>query len=122
MGLTRADLVAVIVADAAEFLTALFGASMAGVVPASLYPPATTTELRQYLRATAGILQSARAAGELESGWLSSMVLAAGAVGCVLGGKLTDWLMKRTGNAWQSRCARSGRRTVRTSSNPRNQK
>ena len=67
MGLTRADLVAVIVADAEQFLTALFGASMAGVVPASLYPPATTTEPRQYLRATAGILQSARVAAVISS-------------------------------------------------------
>jgi fatty-acyl-CoA synthase len=67
MGLGRDHLVALIVSDPEQFLTALFGASMAGVVPASLYPPATTTGLPQYLRATAGILRSARATAVVTS-------------------------------------------------------
>src|SRR6185436_1728734 len=41
-GLRRGDLVAIVLADAEQYLTALFGASIAGVVPASIYPPSTT--------------------------------------------------------------------------------
>jgi fatty-acyl-CoA synthase len=66
-GLGRGDLVAVIVGDSEQFLTSLFGASMAGVVPASLSPPATMTELPEYLRATAGVLRFARAAAVVTS-------------------------------------------------------
>jgi fatty-acyl-CoA synthase len=57
-GLKRQDLVALIIGDADQFLTTLFGASIAGVIPASLYPPATTSDLQRYLTATAGILNS----------------------------------------------------------------
>jgi fatty-acyl-CoA synthase len=57
-GLGRGDLVALVVGDAEQFLTTLFGASIAGVIPASLYPPATTSDLPRYLAATAGILRS----------------------------------------------------------------
>ena len=39
-GLRRGDLVALVIADAEAFLTMLCAASMAGVIPASLYPPA----------------------------------------------------------------------------------
>jgi fatty-acyl-CoA synthase len=58
LGLGRGDLVALVVGDAEQFLTTLFGASIAGVIPASLYPPATTSDLPRYLAATAGILRS----------------------------------------------------------------
>ena len=58
LGLGRGDLVALVIGDAERFLTTLFGASIAGVVPASLYPPATTSSLPQYLAATAGLLKS----------------------------------------------------------------
>jgi fatty-acyl-CoA synthase len=61
LGLARGDLVALIIADAEQFLTALFGASIAGVIPASLYPPTTTSDLPRYLAATAGILKACRA-------------------------------------------------------------
>jgi fatty-acyl-CoA synthase len=57
-GLGRGDLVALIIGPSEQFLTTLFGASMAGVIPASLYPPAPTSDLPRYLAATAGILNS----------------------------------------------------------------
>jgi fatty-acyl-CoA synthase len=60
-GLERGDIVALIVGDEEQFLTALFGASIAGLVPACLYPSTTTSDLPRYLDATAGILRSARA-------------------------------------------------------------
>ncbi len=58
LGLRRGDLVALVVADHEQFLTSFFGASMAGAVPASLYPPATTSDLPRYLEATAAVLRS----------------------------------------------------------------
>jgi fatty-acyl-CoA synthase len=61
LGLRHGDLVALIVADHEQFLTSLFGASLAGVVPASLYPPATTSELAAYVKSTAAVLQSCAA-------------------------------------------------------------
>ena len=57
----RGDLVAIVLADAEQFLTTLFGASMAGVVPASLYPPSTMGELPRYLEQTARILRACSA-------------------------------------------------------------
>jgi len=57
LGLRRGDLVALIVADHEQFLTSLFGASLAGVVPASLYPPATTSDLASYLESTTAVLR-----------------------------------------------------------------
>ncbi len=60
-GFQRGDLVAIVLADAAEFLATLFGASMAGVIPASLYPPATTSDLPRYLELTSAILRSSGA-------------------------------------------------------------
>ena len=48
-GLQRGDLVALILPDPDQFLTALFGASIAGLVPASLYPPASVSEPEPYL-------------------------------------------------------------------------
>ncbi|MBZ5557909.1 MAG: fatty acyl-AMP ligase [Acidobacteriia bacterium] len=60
-GLRRGDLVAIVLADAEEFLSTLFGASMAGVIPASLYPPATTSDLPRYLELTTSILRSSGA-------------------------------------------------------------
>jgi fatty-acyl-CoA synthase len=60
-GLRRGDLVALILPDAEQYLTALFGASIAGVVPASLYPPSTSSDLPRYLELTANILRSSEA-------------------------------------------------------------
>ncbi|HEV2986217.1 MAG TPA: fatty acyl-AMP ligase [Vicinamibacterales bacterium] len=60
-GLRRGDLVAIILADAEQFLTTLFGASMALVIPASLYPPSPTSDLARYLDLTAATLRAAGA-------------------------------------------------------------
>jgi fatty-acyl-CoA synthase len=58
LGLGHGDLVALVIGDSEQFLTTLFGASIAGLIPASLYPPASTSDLPRYLAATAGILKS----------------------------------------------------------------
>ena len=58
LGLGAGDLVAIVVSDPEGFLTTLFGASIAGVIPASLYPPSPTSDLASYLDATARVLQS----------------------------------------------------------------
>jgi len=71
-GLRRGDLVALVIADAEQFLTALFGASIAGVVPASLYPPATAGDLSRYFTLTAGILRTAGARAVVTSAALTS--------------------------------------------------
>jgi fatty-acyl-CoA synthase len=60
-GLRRGDLVALVLPDAAQFLTALFGASVAGVIPASLHYPAMTSDLPRYMDLTAGILRASDA-------------------------------------------------------------
>ena len=67
LGLTRGDLVAIIVGDSESFLLTLFGASIAGLVPASLYPPTHTSDLPSYLEATGRVLQSCRARGVITS-------------------------------------------------------
>jgi fatty-acyl-CoA synthase len=60
-GLKRGDVVALAIGDAEVFLTSLFGASMAGFVPASLHPPATTRDLPAYVDLTARTLRAAGA-------------------------------------------------------------
>ena len=67
LGLRRGDLIAIIVGDPEAFLTTLFGASIAGLVPASLYPPAPTSDLPSYLEATARVLRSCTARGVVTS-------------------------------------------------------
>jgi sugar phosphate permease len=52
-------------------------------------------------------LEKARGASESQSGTLTSMVLAAGALGCFFGGWLTDWLVRKTGNRRWGRTAQS---------------
>src|SRR5262249_55029024 len=62
-GLRRGDLVALVLADAESFLTSLLGASMARVVPASLYPPALmgAADLSPYLQLTGRMLRAGHA-------------------------------------------------------------
>ena len=66
-GLGTEDLVAIIVGDPQGFLTTLFGASIAGVIPASLYPPATTSDLPAYLEATGRVLAACGATAVITS-------------------------------------------------------
>src|SRR5947209_1338309 len=56
-GLEPGDLVAIVINDAEQFLTAFLGVSVAGMIPASLYPPSTTSELAAYLELTVGIVR-----------------------------------------------------------------
>lgn len=55
-------------------------------------------------------LKEARGCSEIEAGWLASIVLAGGAIGCLSGGFLIDWLTRTTGDRFRSRrrlCASS---------------
>jgi fatty-acyl-CoA synthase len=60
-GLNRGDLVGLVLPDAEQFLTTLFGASIASLVPASIYPPSTTSDLPRYFEQTAAILRASGA-------------------------------------------------------------
>ncbi len=67
LGLTQGDLVAIVVGDPEAFLTTLFGASISGVIPASLYPPSATSDLTSYLAATGRVLRSCGARAVITS-------------------------------------------------------
>ena len=72
-GLRRGDLVGLVIADAESFLTALFGASIAGLVPASLYPPTTTIgDMSRYFALTTGILRASGARAVVASASLTA--------------------------------------------------
>lgn len=60
-GLERGDVVALVLPDAEAFLTVLFGASIAGVIPASLAPPTVTAQTSRYFEQTAAVLRAAGA-------------------------------------------------------------
>jgi acyl-CoA synthetase (AMP-forming)/AMP-acid ligase II len=60
-GLRRGDLVALVLADPEQFLTTLFGASIAGAVPASMYSPATPGDESRDMQLTAAILGASQA-------------------------------------------------------------
>jgi fatty-acyl-CoA synthase len=60
-GVRRGDVAALVLVDPEQFLTALFGASIAGVVPALLQPPVITGGPEQYFNASAAILRHAGA-------------------------------------------------------------
>jgi acyl-CoA synthetase (AMP-forming)/AMP-acid ligase II len=61
VGVRRGDLVALVLGNAEDFLTALVGTAITGAVPASLYPPATAGQLARYLELTARILRASAA-------------------------------------------------------------
>jgi fatty-acyl-CoA synthase len=58
-GLRRGDTVAIVVADAETFLTTIFGASMAGVVAASMHPPLSVLDRARSIDLIAPALRSA---------------------------------------------------------------
>ena len=60
-GLRRGDLVGLVLPDPEQFLTTLFGASIAGLIPASIYPPSMTSDLPRYFELTAAILRASGA-------------------------------------------------------------
>jgi fatty-acyl-CoA synthase len=60
-GLQPGDLLALVIGDSEQFLSALFGSSLAGLIPASLYPPAIVSDLRAYLEATSRVVYGAGA-------------------------------------------------------------
>ena len=60
-GLARGDVAAIVIGDAEQFLTALIGAAIAGIVPASLYPPSTTTQVSQFFESSAPALAASHA-------------------------------------------------------------
>jgi len=68
MGLRRGDVVALALDDAEAFLTVLYGASMAGALPASLHPPGATRDLESYCDVTAGVLKASGARALVTSG------------------------------------------------------
>jgi len=71
-GLEPGDLVAIVINDAEQFLTAFLGVSVAGMIPASLYPPSTTSELAAYLELTVGIVRSSAARGVITTSALKA--------------------------------------------------
>lgn len=48
-------------------------------------------------------LKKARGCEDLEAGWLSSLVLAGGAIGCMSGGFIIDWLTRHTADRFRCR-------------------
>lgn len=70
-GLRRGDLIALVLADAEQFLTTLFGASIARIIPASLYPPATASDLPRYIEVTSAILRASGARAVVTSAALA---------------------------------------------------
>lgn len=60
-GLRPGDLVTLVIGDAEQFLTTLCGASLAGIIPASLYPPMAASSPSAYREATARIIRLAGA-------------------------------------------------------------
>jgi fatty-acyl-CoA synthase len=56
-GLRPGDLATLVIGDAEQFLTTLCGASLAGIIPASLYPPVTAGSPSAYRETTARIIR-----------------------------------------------------------------
>jgi len=60
-GVRSGDTVALVLPDAEQFLTALFGASFAGAIPASISPPVTAADVPRFVELTGSILRTAAA-------------------------------------------------------------
>jgi fatty-acyl-CoA synthase len=58
-GLRRGDVVAIVIGDAEAFLTTIFGASIAGLVAASMHPPLTVTDGARAIALIAPALRTA---------------------------------------------------------------
>jgi fatty-acyl-CoA synthase len=67
-GLRPGDLATLVIGDAEQFLTTLCGASLAGIIPASLYPPVAAGNPSAYLEATARIIRLAGARAVITTG------------------------------------------------------
>jgi fatty-acyl-CoA synthase len=76
-GVRRGDVVALVLADAEQFLTALFGVSIAGAIPASLDPPPTTTGLPRHVDRTLPVLRASAARAVVTTTTLAPMFIAA---------------------------------------------
>jgi fatty-acyl-CoA synthase len=70
-GLDRGDVVALVIADAEQFLTTLVGASIAGLVPASLHPPAPAADVQRFFETTAPTLAASEARAVVTTGALA---------------------------------------------------
>ncbi len=66
-GLRPGDLATLVIGDAEQFLTTLCGASLAGIIPASLYPPVAASNPSAYREATARIIRLAGARAVITS-------------------------------------------------------
>src|SRR5581483_10077258 len=60
-GLNRGDRVALVVPEVADFVTAFFGITVAGLVPVPLCPPAQAGDLATFTRQSRHILTASRA-------------------------------------------------------------
>ena len=69
-GLDRGDVVALVIADAEQFLTALIGAAISGIVPAPLYPPAATADLSRFFETVVPTLVASEARAIVTTGRL----------------------------------------------------
>ena len=71
-GLRRGDLVALVLPDAEEFLTTLFGASMAGLCRRRCTRRAATTDLPRYFDLTINVLRASGARAVVTTAALSA--------------------------------------------------
>jgi fatty-acyl-CoA synthase len=71
VGMRPGDVAALAIDDPEQFLTAFFGASVAGAIPASLAPPALSGGLTEYFALAGGILRAAGAKAVLTTGRLA---------------------------------------------------
>jgi fatty-acyl-CoA synthase len=71
-GFSRGDLIALVLPEAEQFLSAFFGASIAGLVPASVYPPAPGVDIDRYFDGSARTLHASGARGVITTAALAA--------------------------------------------------